>query len=359
MGPRHGMRILIATDAWDPQVNGVVRTLKATARELEARGHEVRFVTPEGFTTVPLPTYPEVRLALFAKARIASVMTAFEPDAIHIATEGPIGLGTRQVCVERGLPFTTSFHTRFPEYIEARIALPSSWTYGLVRWFHQAASRTMVSTASLATELHARGFSNLCTWSRGVDTAQFRPGTKSLFNLPRPVSLYVGRVAVEKNIEAFLSLDLPGSKVVVGDGPQMAELKSRFPEVHFVGARFGDDLAAHYAASDVFVFPSRTDTFGLVMLEALACGVPVAAYPVQGPLDVLGSGRDAGVMSENLKEAVDAALQLRPERCRDFALAYSWSACTGQFLDNLEASFVSQPARRVLMKDMGQVRPAA
>lgn len=359
MAYRQGMRILIATDAWDPQVNGVVRTLKATARELEARGHDVRFVTPDGFTTVPLPTYPEVRLALFARTRIASVISTFEPDAIHIATEGPIGLGTRQVCIERGLPFTTSFHTRFPEYIEARIALPCSWTYGLVRWFHQAASRTMVSTASLEAELRGRGFTNLRTWSRGVDTTQFRPGPKSFFNLPRPVSLYVGRVAVEKNIESFLTLDLPGSKVVVGDGPQLAELKARFPGVHFAGARFGEDLAAHYAASDVFVFPSRTDTFGLVMLEALACGVPVAAYPVQGPLDVLGTSREAGVMSDNLKEAVLGALELSPTCCREFALQYSWSACTSQFLDNLEASLVNSSPMRAPMRGFGHVRPAA
>ncbi len=353
------MRILIATDAWDPQVNGVVRTLKATARELEARGHDVRFITPDGFTTVPMPTYPEVRLALFAKARIADVISTFMPDAIHIATEGPIGLGARQVCVERGLPFTTSFHTRFPEYIEARIALPSSWTYGLVRWFHQAASRTMVATASLEHELRGRGFTNLCAWSRGVDTNLFKPGAKSLFDLPRPISLYVGRVAVEKNIDAFLALDLPGTKVVVGDGPQLAELRARFPGVHFAGARFGQDLAAHYAASDVFVFPSRTDTFGLVMLEALACGVPVAAFPVQGPRDVLERGAGAGVLDECLKSAVERALTLSPQRCRQYALQYSWGACTNQFLDNLETSLLSRQQTRQLGTGSAEVRPAA
>jgi glycosyltransferase involved in cell wall biosynthesis len=345
------MRILIATDAWEPQVNGVVRTLKATARELETRGHDVRFITPDGFTTVPMPTYPEVRLALFAKARIAGVISTFAPDAIHIATEGPIGLGARQVCVERGLPFTTSFHTRFPEYIEARIAVPSSWTYGLVRWFHHAAARTMVSTASLEQDLRARGFANLCTWSRGVDTDLFKPGAKPPFDLPRPVSLYVGRVAVEKNIDAFLGLDLPGTKVVVGDGPQLAELRARFPRVHFAGTRFGADLAAHYAASDVFVFPSRTDTFGLVLLEALACGTPVAAFPVQGPADVLGAS-SAGVIDERLDVAVERALKLNPERCREHALRYSWSACTEQFLVNLEASLVGACA-------CAQLRPAA
>ncbi len=353
------MRILIATDAWDPQVNGVVRTLKATVRELEARGHAVRFITPDGFTTVPMPTYPEVRLALFAKARIADVISTFMPDAIHIATEGPIGLGARQVCVERGLPFTTSFHTRFPEYIEARIALPSSWTYGLVRWFHQAASRTMVATTSLEHELRGRGFTNLCAWSRGVDTSLFKPGAKSLFDLPRPISLYVGRVAVEKNIDAFLALDLPGTKVVVGDGPQLAELRARFPGVHFAGARFGQDLAAHYAASDVFVFPSRTDTFGLVMLEALACGVPVAAFPVQGPRDVLERGAGAGVLDECLKSAVERALTLSPQRCRQYALQYSWGACTNQFLDNLETSLLSRQQARQLGTGSAEVRPAA
>jgi glycosyltransferase involved in cell wall biosynthesis len=353
------MRILIATDAWDPQVNGVVRTLKATGRELTARGHEVRYVTPDGFTTVPLPTYPEVRLALFAKTRIAGLISTFAPDAIHIATEGPIGLATRQVCVERGLPFTTSFHTRFPEYIEARTALPSSWTYGLIRWFHQPASRTMVSTASLQSELRAKGFSNLCMWSRGVDTNLFRPGAKSLYDLPRPVSLYVGRVAVEKNLEAFLSLDLPGTKVVVGDGPQLAELKARFPDVRFAGARFGADLAAHYAASDVFVFPSRTDTFGLVMLEALACGVPVAAFPVQGPLDVLGCEAGVGAMSENLKSAIEQALHASPSRCRSYALEYSWQACTDQFLANLTTPVVQRPERVHVAVAAHQIRPAA
>jgi len=359
MATLDSMRILIATDAWEPQVNGVVRTLKATGRELTSRGHEVLFVTPDGFTTVPLPTYPEVRLALFAKARVAGMISKFAPDAIHIATEGPIGLATRQICVERGLPFTTSFHTRFPEYIEARTALPSSWTYGLVRWFHHAASRTMVSTASLEAELGARGFSNLCMWSRGVDTSVFKPGPKDLFNLPRPVSLYVGRVAVEKNLEAFLALDLPGSKVVVGEGPQLADLRARFPGVHFVGSRFGADLAAHYAASDVFVFPSRTDTFGLVMLEALACGVPVAAFPVQGPLDVLGQGADVGVMSENLKFAVEQALQLQPSLCRNYALQYSWQACTDQFLENLEAAVVRRPEGVLVAGAADRIRPAA
>jgi glycosyltransferase involved in cell wall biosynthesis len=339
------MRILIATDAWEPQVNGVVRTLQATARELASRGHDVHMVTPDGFATIPLPTYPEVRLAVFAKARMMDEIARFRPDAIHIATEGPIGLATRQVCLQQGLSFTTSFHTRFAEYVEARTALPASWTYPLIRWFHQPAARTMVSTDSLLVELRGRGFGNLCKWSRGVDTDLFRPGSRDFFNLPRPISLYVGRVAVEKNLEAMLSLELPGSKVVVGDGPQLAELKARFPGAHFLGNRFGKDLADCYAAADVFVFPSRTDTFGLVMIEALAAGVPVAAFPVQGPRDVLVNGTAAGVMHEDLRVAIGRALLLKPEDCRTFALQYSWQACTTQFLQNLEAA-ASMPTRR-------------
>ncbi len=339
------MRILIATDAWEPQVNGVVRTLQATARELASRGHDVHMVTPDGFATIPLPTYPEVRLAVFARARMMDEISRFRPDAIHIATEGPIGLATRQVCLQRGLAFTTSFHTRFAEYVEARTALPAAWTYPLIRWFHQPAARTMVSTDSLMNELQERGFGNLCKWSRGVDTDLFRPGPKDLFNLPRPISLYVGRVAVEKNLEAMLSLKLPGSKVIIGDGPQLAELKARFPDAHFLGNRFGKELAACYAASDVFVFPSRTDTFGLVMIEALAASVPVAAFPVQGPKDVLVNGTAAGVMHEDLRVAIERALLLRPEDCRTFALQHSWSTCTTQFLQNLEAA-ATTPARR-------------
>ena len=339
------MRILIATDAWEPQVNGVVRTLQATARELMRRGHDVLMLTPDGFSTIPLPTYPEVRLAVFAKARVMGEIARFKPDAIHIATEGPLGLATRQACVQQGLPFTTSFHTRFAEYVEARTAVPAAWTYPLIRWFHQPAARTMVSTDSLLEELRGRGFGNLCKWSRGVDTDLFCPGPKDLFDLPRPISLYVGRVAIEKNLEAMLSLDLPGSKVVVGDGPQLEELKARFPDAHFLGNRFGKDLAACYAAADVFVFPSRTDTFGLVMIEALAAGVPVAAFPVQGPVDVLANGADVGVMHDDLRIAIDRALLLKPGDCRTFALQYSWQACTTQFLQNLEAA-ASMPTRR-------------
>lgn len=339
------MRILIATDAWEPQVNGVVRTLQATARELGRLGHEVRFITPDGFPTVPLPTYPEVRLALFARPRVLRILDEFRPHAIHIATEGTIGLAARQACLQLSLPFTTSFHTRFAEYVEARTALPASWTWTLMRWFHRPAARTMVSTPSLREDLRARGFENLHTWSRGVDTELFRPGRKDALALPRPIHLYVGRVAVEKNLEALLSLDLPGSTVVVGDGPQRAELQARFPLAHFLGTREGAALAAVYAASDVFVFPSLTDTFGLVMLEAMACGVPVAAYPVQGPRDVLGTTGRVGAMHADLRTAIETALALRAEDCTAFARQQSWHACTQQFLQNLEAAAVDRPSR--------------
>lgn len=335
------MRILIATDAWAPQVNGVVRTLQSTARELERLGHEVRLITPEGSPTVPLPTYPEVRLALFARPRVLRALDEFRPNAVHIATEGPIGLATRQACLQLDLPFTTSLHTRFAEYVEARTALPASWTWTLMRWFHRPAARTMVSTPGLLEDLAARGFHNLHVWSRGVDTDLFRPGRKDMLALPRPVHLCVGRVAVEKNLEALLSLDLPGSTVVVGDGPQRAELQARFPVAHFLGKKEGAELAALYAASDVFVFPSRSDTFGLVMLEALACGVPVAAYPVQGPRDVLGSSMHVGVMNDDLKLAISQALTLSAADCTAFARQHSWRYCTLQFLENLEAAAVA------------------
>jgi len=328
-------RILIATDAWLPQVNGVVRTLRQLSKNLEGWGFDVRFITPDAFRTVAMPSYPEIRLAMFAGQPTKRIIDTFKPHSIHIATEGPIGLAVRRYCVSRGIPFTTSFHTMFPEYIEARTLIPSSWTYPLLRRFHNRARAIMVATASLERGLLQKGFRQLKRWSRGVDISQFAPGPKDFLNLPRPVYLYVGRVAVEKNIESFLKLQLPGSKLVVGDGPQLAELRARYPEAHFAGARFGEDLARHYAASDVFVFPSRTDTFGLVMLEALASGLPVAAYPVQGPVDVIGDDGAAGVLSEDLGDACLRALQLNPVHCRTHALGFTWDACARQFLSNL------------------------
>ncbi|MEO3430361.1 glycosyltransferase family 1 protein [Pelagibius sp. CAU 1746] len=331
------MKILLASDAWHPQINGVVRTLNRVREELEARGHSFEVICPGQFRTFPCPSYPEIRLAVLPGIGMAKRIEALGADAIHIATEGPIGLAVRNYCVKRGLPFTTSYHTRFPEYLSARLPLPVSWGYAFMRWFHKPSRATMVATDSMKRELEAEGFRNLADWTRGVDTALFRPAApKALdgLNLPRPVHLYVGRVAVEKNIRAFLELPLPGSKVVVGDGPQRAELQAAFPEVYFAGAQQGEELAAHYASGDVFVFPSRTDTFGLVMLEALASGLPVAAYPVPGPLDIV-DGAGVGALNEDLRMAVDEAIKQPRSACRSHALRYSWAACAEMFLQNL------------------------
>jgi glycosyltransferase involved in cell wall biosynthesis len=334
------LRILIVTDAWQPQINGVVRTLESVGRELEAMGHRVRFVTPENHTTLPLPTYPEIRLALFPRQAIHRALEEFLPDAVHIATEGPMGLSARAICLERGHRFTTAFHTRFPEYVHARFAfIPESAIYGALKTFHAPASATMVSTGSMKRELEVQGFKNVVLWSRGVDVELFKPQPEMRLeqagtDFARPLFLYVGRLAVEKNVEAFLALDLPGTKIVVGDGPQRAELELRFPQARFLGQKSGADLAALYAASDVFVFPSRTDTFGLVLLEALACGTPVAAYPVQGPLDVLGEA-DIAVLDEDLRAACLQALSIPRQDCRAFVAERSWRAAAEQFLGNL------------------------
>jgi len=329
------LKILIVTDAWAPQVNGVVRTLEILGRDLRALGHEVRYVTPEGRLTVPLPTYSEIRLALFPRASIEREMRGFAPDAIHIATEGTLGMSARAICIKYAIPYTTSFHTRFPEYVRARFPfIREELVYRFLRWFHAPATAMMVATPSLKRELEGHGFRNLRIWSRGVDVERFRPIADAKFPYPDPIWLYVGRVAVEKNVEAFLGLDLPGTKVVIGDGPARAALERKFPQVKFLGPRIGEDLSRAYAASSVFVFPSRTDTFGLVMLEALASGVPVAAYPVQGPLDVIGDAPVAAI-APDLGKACRAALAIPREACRAFALSRSWSACTRQFLSNL------------------------
>jgi glycosyltransferase involved in cell wall biosynthesis len=338
--PNSTLKILIVTDAWAPQVNGVVRTLEALGAELNRMGHQVQYATPEHHTTLPLPTYPEIRLALFPRQTILHAMNEFAPDAIHIATEGPMGLSARAYCIDRGLRFTTSFHTRFPDYVHARFPfIPESAVYSALKAFHAPAVATMVSTLSLKRELETHGFANLVLWSRGVDVQQFQPrpvdeGAQLPVIGAPPVFLYVGRLAVEKNVEGFLALDLPGTKLVVGEGPQRAELEARFPKARFVGQKTGGDLAKVYAGSDVFVFPSRTDTFGLVLLEALACGTPVAAYPVQGPLDVLGES-DVAVLGEDLRAACLQALTISRQSCRAFALARSWRASTEQFLVNL------------------------
>jgi glycosyltransferase involved in cell wall biosynthesis len=328
------MRLLIATDAWLPQINGVVRTFSTLVGKLSEAGHDVRLLTPETFPTLPCPSYPEIRLAVCRPKTVSVAMEGFAPEAIHIATEGPLGWAVRRHCLRRRLPFSTSFHTRFPEYIQARWRVPLAWSYRFVRAFHAPATHVMVATASIEQELVARGFRNISRWTRGVDTRLFRPRPKNLYALPRPVSLYVGRIAVEKSVEDFLRLDLPGSKVLIGDGPMRAALAQRYPHAHFLGAKTGEDLAAHYAAADVFVFPSRTDTFGLVLLEALASGVPVAAYPVPGPLDVVGTS-GAGCLDENLAAAVAGALAVPAETCRARAEAFSWDVSVRQFLANI------------------------
>ena len=282
------MRILVATDAWRPQISGVVRTLESLATAVHASGSTLDFLTPDGFASLPLPTYPGLRCALPRPGEIARRIERVRPDAIYVATEGPVGFFVRRFCLQRALPFTTSFTTRFPEYIAARVPFPLAWSYAALRRFHAPAVATMVSTPTLAAELTGRGFQRLKMWSRGVDNELFRPDRKVQLELPRPIFMSVGRIAPEKNLEAFLTLPLPGSKVVIGEGPQEMDLRARFPHAHFLGSMVGERLAAHMAAADVFVFPSKTDTFGIVQLEALSCGVPVAAYPVTGPLDVIG-----------------------------------------------------------------------
>lgn len=330
------MNILVVTDAWYPQVNGVVRTIATVRDEIEKLGHSVEVIGPEHFRTVPMPSYPEIRLAIAAGRKLRRMIDAMDPDAIHIATEGPLGHAARRYCMRRAIPFTTAYHTRFPEYIRDRVPVPLFLSYAVVRRFHRPAAAVMVATLSIEQALKARGFTNIRHWTRGVDTELFHPRDKGFLTDPRPISMYVGRVAVEKSIEEFLALDLPGTKYVVGAGPQLAELKQRFPAVRFVGAKHGDELAQYYAAADVFVFPSRTDTFGLVLLEALASGVPVAAYPVAGPVDVINGAEGVGCLDNDLGHAVRAALTCSPERCREFALRFSWRASAEQFLDNLQ-----------------------
>jgi glycosyltransferase involved in cell wall biosynthesis len=327
------MRILVATDAWRPQVNGVVHSLQALARTAPTLGAEIDFITPQDFFSVPMPTYREISLALATPSEVRRRLAAGY-DHVHIATEGPIGLVTRAVCLRDGRRFTTSFHTRFPEYIYARSGLPVALSYAALRRFHNAGAGVMASTPSLARELQSRGFHRVLRWSRGVDHDLFTPKARIELDFPRPIFLYAGRLAVEKNIEAFLSLDLPGTKLVAGEGPARAALQAQFPKAHFLGLKNGADLAALYASSDVFVFPSRTDTFGMVLLEAMACGLPVAAFPVMGPLDVVG-GSGAGALDENLRAAALAALRISRDRARAHALTFTWENCARQFLDNI------------------------
>ena len=345
-------RILIVTDAWRPQVNGVVRTLSKLAEMLAGLGIEAEFLTPERFRSMPMPFYPDIRLALAMPGQVARAIEAARPDFIHIATEGPLGQLARRACLKRGLAFTTSYHTKFPEYLGARLPIPEDWTYGKLRAFHNSGHGVMVATASLGEDLARRGFRNIRQWTRGVDAELFNPGRRGDLGLAGPVFLSVGRVAVEKNLPAFLDLDLPGSKVVVGDGPELAALKKRYPAVHFLGTRTGEELARIYASADVFVFPSLTDTFGNVLIEAMASGCPVAAYPVTGPIDIVGAG---GVVAQDLREAALGALDIPREDARANALEFSWPACTRQFLGHLRP--VGDGSAAGAARDMARAAP--
>ena len=312
-----------------------MRTLGQTGQHLQKLGHQVLFITPENFLTCPCPTYPSIRLAVFPKKGVREMLLQFQPQAIHIATEGPLGHAARALCSRRSVPFTTSYHTQFPEYVRARFPIPINWSYAYLRRYHGRAARTMVATQSMRRLLKDRGFKKLEIWARGVDSTMFQPGPKSFLPGPRPIAMYMGRVAVEKNIEAFLNLDVPGSKYVVGDGPDLERLRERFPTVSFTGQKLGKELTAHLAAADVFVFPSLTDTFGLVLLEAMACGVPVAAYPVTGPIDVVQNGT-TGMLDNDLRQAVLAALKLNPADCVAYARQHSWQNWTERFVSLLE-----------------------
>ncbi|MGI4814826.1 MAG: glycosyltransferase family 4 protein [Janthinobacterium lividum] len=328
------MKVMVVTDAWEPQVNGVVRTLKNTRHELQGMGHEVDYLTPLEFRTIPCPTYPEIRLSLLPGRKVAQRIDGFAPDALHIATEGPLGLAARAHARRRGLPFTTAFHTRFPEYVALRFGLPVSVSYRFLRWFHGSSQAVMTPTPAVKQVLQSYGFKNVVLWSRGVDLDIFKPTTERVLDTKPPIFLYVGRVALEKNVEAFLKLDLPGSKWVAGEGPHLAMLQARYPEVNYLGVLKQDELAQVYGSADVFVFPSRTDTFGLVLLEALACGLPVAAYPVTGPIDVLGQG-GAGAMHEDLRTACLDALKIDRADARAWAERFSWRAASEQFAAHL------------------------
>lgn len=329
-------RIAIVSDAWLPQMNGVVRTLTMTCEILRGQGHDVMVIAPDQFRSIPCPTYPEICLAMPLPGAVAQMLRAYAPSAIHIATEGPLGLAARRHCMGNGTPFTTAYHTQFPDYVAQRTGLPPAWLWRYISWFHAPAQRILVATESIAEQLRAHGLNQLHHWSRGTDLTCFSPDAPpppEFAGLERPIQLYVGRVAVEKNLDAFLSCQHPGSKVVVGDGPALATLRARYPETHFLGRRSGRDLAGFYAGADVFVFPSRTDTFGLVMIEALACGTPVAAFPVPGPQDIVTD--DVGALSSNLDRAIDAALYCERKTCARYGAQFDWGTATAQFLDGL------------------------
>ncbi len=324
------MKIAIITDSWHPLRNGVVTTLTALIPRLEARGHEIRVFHPQLFKTVPVPSYPEIRLAVVSECLLAPLLSEYRPDAIHIVTECPMGLAGRRYCIRRKLAFTTSYTTRFDEHLAARIPISKALVRRWLRWFHHPAARTTVSTPSLEAELKAQGFNSLVRWGRGVDLSLFKPASKTLYDLPRPVSVNVGRISAEKNLEAFLDLDLPGSKVIIGDGPSLPTLRKKYPEVRFLGYLAGQDLADHLAGADIMVFPSVSETFGVVMIEAMACGLPVAAYPVMGPIDVVEPGV-SGWLDEDLQVAFERALKVNPESCREHALQFTMEKCCDQF----------------------------
>ncbi len=330
------MRILIATDAWRPQVNGVVSTLERMTQAASEFGATFEFLTPQGMWTAPMPTYPDIRIAIASPWRIGRRIEESSPDHIHIATEGPIGWLTRRHCVKTKRIFTTSYHTRFPEYISARTGIPEGLTYAGLRYFHAPSAAVMAPTQTIGADLTRRGFDRVRLWTRGVNHALFRPRSRRILDLPRPIFLSVGRVAVEKNLEALLALNLPGSTVVVGDGPARAALERRYPKAHFLGARHGEALADIYASADVFVFPSRTDTFGIVLIEAMASGLPVAAFPAPGPIDVVGP--DAGVLDDDLRAACLKALTIPREAARQYSMRFTWRESARQFLENIEAS---------------------
>jgi glycosyltransferase involved in cell wall biosynthesis len=350
------MRILIATDAWEPQINGVVKTLRATIGELEKRGHALRVVAPHLFRRAAMPGYPEIEVAWPDLSMIRSIIREWDPDHIHVATEGPIGWAVRRLARSEGRIFTTSFHTRFPEYLRARLPVPLGLTYRALRRFHNAGRGVMVATPSIRAELERRGFTNVMPWGRGVDLAGFRPTADrcAFVGLPRPIFLTVGRLAPEKNMEAFLSLSLPGTKVVIGDGPAAPTLRAMFPEAVFLGAKSHGELPTFYAGADVFVFPSRTDTFGLVLIEALACGLPVAAFPAPGPVDIVADS-GAGIIGEDLAVAALAALAIDRETCRRHAEGFTWAHATDQFVANLEAAHASAVPAECARSDATQL----
>lgn len=327
-----GMKIAIITDAWAPQVNGVVRTLTAVTERLRALGHELLVISPDQYASIPCPSYPEIRLALTTRFGIGARLSEFAPDAVHIATEGPLGIAARRFCLDHGYPFTTAYHTQFPDYLAQRTRLPAAMFWPFIRWFHAPAHAILVSTETVRAQLRGQGLGQVVHWGRGVDLTCFRPDAPrpALYaELAGPIQLYVGRVAVEKNIEAFLSSRHPGSKVVVGDGPAREALARAYPDAHFVGAQSGAALAGYYAGADVFVFPSRTDTFGLVIIEAMSCGTPVAAFPVPGPADIIRDG--AGALDEDLDTAIAAALRCSRDDAAALGARYSWASCTAQF----------------------------